>query len=91
MAAYDVFISYRHTDAEAVATFVAALRLPTRGVYYGFYTPRQFVPLLTVLIVCESGSKMPADLGGDIYARLEDRTDIDPIKPTLGKFLDTRL
>lgn len=44
-----------------------------------------------VLIVREAGSKMPADLGGDIYALLEDRTDIDPIKSTLEKFLETRL
>jgi hypothetical protein len=44
-----------------------------------------------VLIVREAGSKMPADLGGDIYAFLEDRADIGPIKPTLEKFLETRL
>jgi predicted nucleotide-binding protein len=44
-----------------------------------------------VLIVREAGSKMPADLDGDIYVLLEDRTDIDPIKSTLEKFLETRL
>jgi hypothetical protein len=40
-----------------------------------------------VLIVREQGSKMPADLGGDIYASLSDRTDIAPIKRTLAAFL----
>jgi hypothetical protein len=42
-----------------------------------------------VLIVRESGAKMPADLGGDIYASLPDRTSIQPIKPVLRKFRDT--
>jgi hypothetical protein len=41
-----------------------------------------------VLIIRESGSKMPADLGGDIYAALPDRTSIAPIKRTLAAFLD---
>lgn len=41
-----------------------------------------------VLIVREKGAKMPADLGGDIYASLDNRADIEPIKSVLGKFLD---
>ena len=41
-----------------------------------------------VLIVRESGSKMPADLGGDIYASLADRNDIRPIEDTLAAFMD---
>lgn len=40
-----------------------------------------------VLIVRESGSKMPADLGGDIYASLPDRNDIKPIERTLEAFM----
>jgi hypothetical protein len=40
-----------------------------------------------VLIVRETGSKMPADLGGDIYAALGSRTDIAPIERTLAAFL----
>jgi hypothetical protein len=40
-----------------------------------------------VLIIRESGSKMPADLGGDIYASLEDRTSIEPIERSLEAFL----
>jgi hypothetical protein len=40
-----------------------------------------------VLIVREEGAKMPADLGGDIYAALEDRHNIEPIKNTLSKFV----
>ncbi len=40
-----------------------------------------------VLIVRESGSKMPADLGGDIYAALPNRNDIKPIERTLEAFL----
>jgi predicted nucleotide-binding protein len=40
-----------------------------------------------VLIIRERGSKMPADLGGDIYASLTDRSNITPIKPVLRKFV----
>ncbi|MCB1901827.1 MAG: nucleotide-binding protein [Rhodocyclaceae bacterium] len=40
-----------------------------------------------VLIVREVGSKMPADLGGDIYASLVDKKDIAPIERTLAAFL----
>jgi predicted nucleotide-binding protein len=40
-----------------------------------------------VLIVREAGSKMPADLGGDIYAALTDRNDIGPIERTLTAFI----
>jgi hypothetical protein len=40
-----------------------------------------------VLIVRETGAKMPADLGGDIYAALADKENIEPIKPVLEKFL----
>jgi hypothetical protein len=41
-----------------------------------------------VLIVRESDAKMPADLGGDIYASLNDKRDIEPIKTALRKFTD---
>jgi CAP12/Pycsar effector protein, TIR domain len=40
-----------------------------------------------VLIIRESGSKMPADLGGDIYASLADRGSIGPIERTLAAFM----
>ena len=41
-----------------------------------------------VLIVREKGAKMPADLGGDIYASLEDKNKIDPIKDTIRGFVE---
>jgi hypothetical protein len=41
----------------------------------------------TVLIVREQGSKLPADLGGDIYALLQDRTDIGPIERVVSGFI----
>lgn len=41
-----------------------------------------------VLIIREEGSKMPADLGGDIYASLADRSRIAPIKPMIRKFVE---
>ena len=41
-----------------------------------------------VLIIREEGSKMPADLGGDIYASLTDRKEIAPIERTLRAFLE---
>jgi hypothetical protein len=40
-----------------------------------------------VLIVREIGSKMPADLGGDIYAPLPDKDDISPIEKAIESFL----
>jgi CAP12/Pycsar effector protein, TIR domain len=40
-----------------------------------------------VLIVLENGAKMPADLGGDIYAPLDDKSDIEPIEETVRKFV----
>ncbi|MDT7833638.1 nucleotide-binding protein [Aquabacterium sp. OR-4] len=39
-----------------------------------------------VLVVLEQGAKLPADLGGDIYAALVDKTDIGPIEPVLRRF-----
>jgi hypothetical protein len=41
-----------------------------------------------VLIIRESGSKMPADLGGDIYASLRDKNSIAPIERTLAAFMN---
>jgi hypothetical protein len=41
-----------------------------------------------VLIVREEGAKMPADLGGKIYALLNDRADIQPIEETVRRFLN---
>jgi predicted nucleotide-binding protein len=40
-----------------------------------------------VLIVKEDGAKMPADLGGAIYAPLTDRSNIDPIAEQLENFV----
>jgi predicted nucleotide-binding protein len=40
-----------------------------------------------VLVIRESGSKMPADLGGDIYASLTDKANIEPIERTLAAFM----
>ena len=39
-----------------------------------------------VLVVREEGAKMPADLGGDIYAALPDRNHIGPILDGLRRF-----
>jgi len=41
-----------------------------------------------VLIIRESGSKMPADLGGDIYAALPDRASISPVERTVKAFVE---
>ncbi len=41
-----------------------------------------------VLIIREAGAKMPADLGGDIYASLQDKSKIAPIKETIRRFID---
>jgi len=40
-----------------------------------------------VLIVLEKDSKMPADLGGDIYAVLPDRVDIGPVERIVSAFV----
>lgn len=39
-----------------------------------------------VLIVREKGAKMPADLGGDIYAPLDDRSNLQPIQEVVRRF-----
>lgn len=44
-----------------------------------------------VLIIKEQGAKMPADLGGAIYAPLKDRADIAPVKPVLQSFVANNL
>ena len=44
-----------------------------------------------VLIVRESGAKMPADLGGDIYASIDNPADITPAEMTIRKFVEERL
>ena len=41
-----------------------------------------------VLIIREAGARMPADLGGDIYASLQDKAKIAPIKETIRRFID---
>ena len=40
-----------------------------------------------VLVIRETGSKMPADLGGDIYASLPDKSNIEPIERTIAAFM----
>jgi predicted nucleotide-binding protein len=40
-----------------------------------------------VLIVLQNGTKMPADLGGTIYTSLATKSDIEPIKDQLRKFV----
>jgi len=40
-----------------------------------------------VLIIREAGAKMPADLGGDIYGSLGDRSNIKSIEETVRKFI----
>ena len=40
-----------------------------------------------VLIVREDGSKLPADLGGDIYAPLGDRRDLAGLERDLANFI----
>ena len=44
-----------------------------------------------VLIIRETGAKMPADLGGSIYAVLADKTNIAPLETRLKRFLETSL
>jgi predicted nucleotide-binding protein len=40
-----------------------------------------------VLIVRQAGTKLPADLGGDIYASLEDKADIGPVEEQVLRFV----
>jgi len=44
-----------------------------------------------VLIIREEGSKMPADLGGDIYAPLADKADISSVEPYVKRFIAEHL
>jgi predicted nucleotide-binding protein len=43
------------------------------------------------LIIREEGAKMPADIGGNIYLYLENRSDLTKIKTPLRNFLEERL
>jgi hypothetical protein len=40
-----------------------------------------------VLIVRQAGTKLPADLGGDIYASLEDKSDIGRVEDPVRRFV----
>lgn len=40
-----------------------------------------------VLIIRQEGAKMPADLGGDIYAALKDLADLTPVEDAVRKFM----
>jgi hypothetical protein len=42
------------------------------------------------LVILERGAKMPADLGGVVYADLKDRSNVASIEATVRKFLDSR-
>jgi len=44
-----------------------------------------------VAVIREEGAKMPADLGGNVYIALKDRTDIAPIHSQLQRFLKSAL
>lgn len=44
-----------------------------------------------VLIILEEGAKIPADLGGQIYLLLKDRSNISGIETRLAKFIQDRL
>lgn len=44
-----------------------------------------------VLVIRESGTKMPADIGGGIYLSLSDRSDITPLHSKLLQFLERRI
>ena len=44
-----------------------------------------------VLIICENGVRMPADIGGNIYLPLKDRKDISSIEIQLLSFVEKRL
>ncbi len=44
-----------------------------------------------VLIIREEGAKMPADLGGDIYAPLQDRADLSSVEPYVQRFIKDQL
>jgi hypothetical protein len=44
-----------------------------------------------VLIIREEGAKMPADLGGDVYAPLLDKADLSSAESSVRKFIEKRL
>ena len=44
-----------------------------------------------ILVILETDAKMPADLGGQIYAPLDDRSNIEPIERRVWSFLTENL
>lgn len=74
-------------DDEVTATTDEAKAVPRDNVVFeaGYFIQAKGKD--RVLIVREKGAKMPADLGGDIYAELEDRNKVAPIAETLRRFV----
>jgi predicted nucleotide-binding protein len=88
-----IFLFTKDDDfADGTSTAIAAPRdnvVFEAGYFIGIKGKRN------ILIVRENGSKMPADLGGDIYASLPDRqttppdqVSIAPIERTLRAFVE---
>ena len=74
-------------DDELLGGQTAATAVPRDNVVFeaGYFI--QAKGKSRVLIVREAGAKMPADLGGDIYAKLEDKSDITSVTEALRKFV----
>jgi predicted nucleotide-binding protein len=44
-----------------------------------------------ILIVREADAKMPADIGGQVYALFNDRSDISPLERQIRQFVKVRI
>lgn len=73
-------------DDELLSTDLVSRQAPRDNVVFeaGYFAAAK--GKARMLVVLEAGAKMPADLGGDIYAALPKRSNIDAIKPVLSKF-----
>jgi len=83
-----IFLFTKDDDIQQGDTTVAA---PRDNVVFetGFFA--QSKGRGRVLIIREKEAKMPADLGGSIYVNLDDRTNIEPLKSRLRRFLKTAI
>jgi Predicted nucleotide-binding protein containing TIR-like domain len=82
-----IFLFTKDDDLDPAGSTAADRSLPRDNVVFeaGYFSGLKGKH--NVLIIREDGSKMPADLGGDIYAFLPDRNDISPLRKPIESFL----
>ncbi len=82
-----IFLFTKDDDLDPAGSETADRSVPRDNVVFeaGYFSAHKGKH--NVLIVREEGSRLPADLSGDIYAFLRDKDDISPIETAIESFL----